>query len=518
MSPLWWLLTAALIVMTTAATGEQDERVLSSSHSYNPLDVIPNVFLPRDPVRADPLPMATFTLRLGFANQVFTAPSVTDTVALVCQMNRHVQQRLRNQTQDPLLESQLEQIAFSSELDANNLLPTWELQFQVTATFGYNGKTISPWTIVRVLDLAPDDIRFLLREYVRPLVDTVFPQTQTLVLESQLQSTPDNNNATTTTVVWDTMPQVCPPPPSPVSNIFGRLTAVPGRAIENERQGVFDSTLTTPPKDGGMTLNDHSRARNNPNNNTPLSDTLFQRNHRVAVTLSFWVANNQGITNATWISSEWMEPSFSRLVDLAVAVTTTTASLAATVPRVVPHSATIVDVTPSKCPLLDEAWHCHKVVGQYEMTVQQVGIPLPVDPARYTHAMRRAIQMGVYEQDILQQDGVRVANELEGLLPVLLDDDTTIDVNNNNDSISGVETKHDMAAIVIPVIIVLALVLLAVLVYLRLRVRRKLQLLQRQRETALWEMEAFLLPPSSPLEEYLEPSRKHNGLEWEETV
>ncbi|CAB9513801.1 expressed unknown protein [Seminavis robusta] len=515
MSPLWWLLTAALIVMTTAAN-EEDQRKCSLFDSISWVYMFPS-----RPCQ-DPLPMATFTLRLGFANQVFTAPSVTDTVALVCQMNRHVQQRLRNRTQDPLLQSALEQIAFSSELDASNLLPTWELQFQVTATFGYNGKTISPWTIVRVLDLAPDDIRHVLREYVRPLVDTVFPQTQTLVLESQLlqSSTPDNNNATTTTVVWDTMPQVCPPPPSPVSNIFGRLTAVPGRAIENERQGVFDSTLTTPPKDGGMTLNDHSRARNNNNNNnnTPLSDSMFQRNHRVAVTLSFWIANHRGITNATWISSEWMEPSFSRLVDLAVAVTTTTASLAATVPRVVPHSATVVQVTSTACPLSDE-WHCHKVVGQYELTVQQVGIPLPVDPARYTHAMRRAIQMGVYEQDILQQDGVRVANELEGLLPVLLDNGTTIDVNNNNDSISGVETKHDMAAIVIPVIVVLVLVLLAVLVYLRLRVRRKLQLLQRQRETALWEMEAFLLPPSSPLEEYLEPSRsKIHGLEWEETV
>jgi hypothetical protein len=73
---------------------------------------------------------------------------------------------------------------------------------------------------------------------------------------------------------------------------------------------------------------------------------------------------------------------------------------------------------PTTHSSIQSLWICHQVVPQYDLQIEQPTIPLLVDPALYTLAIRRAMDSGLYEALLRQSDPdlpLRIGTDIEAV-------------------------------------------------------------------------------------------------------
>jgi hypothetical protein len=149
-------------------------------------------------------PTLTFMVRLGLEGH---EPMEGEHMALLCQLQRFVERRLREKTGDLSIASNLLQ------LDWNNTqaTSTWHVEFEVQSTFG-SGQSISSWSLVKLLELQTRDIQKLVRHFVWTLHDTTFASTRTLFWGGKMFIEKKPRTLQMEELRLDSCP---PPPPSP---------------------------------------------------------------------------------------------------------------------------------------------------------------------------------------------------------------------------------------------------------------------------------------------------------------
>ena len=507
-------------------------------------------------------PTLTFTIRIGLAKPAATTtasdnnnnppsssssaddetPTQEEMRALVCQLQRFLQQRLRDKTGDAGIVTLLHTIQWktttttmteSNDNDYNNKNSNARLELNFTTQSFFsdqdaanNRVMMSPWTLIQHAELPREEMRGFIRNYLWTLKDTLFVRTRTLYFGGTLIMATNRNNQTTDASDEDRFGApldmaLCPPaPPFPAgNNIFGHQTAVP--VVEDFSTSEiyeYDSS---------------SRLSNNSIGNTPPKEQPQQQQeqdatigrNRLTLVVPFWIANDQGMNNLTRLQSQWLQPSWSLLVDHVVEDYRERHPLlvggGARLPNVVPNSATVVQVIPMPCPIPTSSrnrkhppqqpqhewvWLCHHVTAGYDIAMQLVSIPMPIPPALYSYELERAIQSGVYQDVLLRvlATTTDTDNSNSSGRPII------IRIGNDRDALQPSWWKSEQStassrarsrrrillgvAITSGVVLgILAMLLVAVAWFYQ----RKARILGTRRKDALWEMEALLMWPNS---------------------